>query len=364
MDFYEILWVEKTASNEEIKKAYRKLAMQHHPDKNWWHHESEKKFKEINEAYSVLSDADKRRQYDTFWSVWWGSPFWNSWFNVDVDLWDIFENFFGWWMWNSWRRKKSSVQKWEDIEKEIKIDLKTAIYWGKQKININKLVSCEDCHSEWWKWKKACRECNWTWYVTYTRQSMFWVIQQTWVCGSCNWTGETFEEVCKTCSGKKRINKKHELEVDIPAGIDNGMVIKLEWEWNDWIGTKACWSLFIHFNIAKEEKWLRRNWVDLYFSLEIDVLEAILWSKREISIPILWKREIEIPSWTQVGTTLKIAWDWVKHINNDKKWDFFIELDIQIPKKLSKKENELYTEIAKEKNLSTKSKWLFWDLFG
>lgn len=149
---------------------------------------------------------------------------------------------------------------------------------------------------------------------------------------------------------RKRKLVKKEIEVDIPAWIDNWMIIKITWEWNHWVWTKAHGDLYIRFNVRLEEKGLKRDWNDLYYDLEVDVIEAILGTKKEINIPVIWKRTIEIKAGTQPNTTLKVSWDWVKHINTDKKWDLLINISIKIPKKLSKKERELYEDIAKEKN--------------
>ena len=149
-NYYDILGVSKTATEEEIKKAYRKKAMEHHPDR-WWDAEI---FKEVNEAYSILSDSSKKREYDTYGSVWW-SPFWAWWwFGVDVDLWDIFEQFFGWWWRSSSRRKKQTNFSWEDIETYINIDLKTSVTWWKTKLKFDKYVVCADCNWAWWEWKR------------------------------------------------------------------------------------------------------------------------------------------------------------------------------------------------------------------
>lgn len=368
MDLYSVLWISKNANKEDIKKAYRKLAMQYHPDRNKWDKASEEKFKEINNAYSVLSDDDKRRQYDTFWSVWWNSWFWWSWASwFDVDLWDIFNEFFGGWFgwWRSRTKKRSSEQRWEDLEYTINISLKTSIYWWKEKIEISKMDSCKTCNWAWWSWKKSCNKCRWSWYITYTQKTIFWVIEQTWVCDDCNWTWERFEHICRDCNGQKRIKNYKSIDIDIPAWIDTGMIIKLTWEWNDWIWTTNSWDLYVKFRVEKEEKWLRREWEDLHYDLEIDVIEAILWTKKEVNIPIIWKREIEIKAWTQANTTIKINWDWIKYINSDKKWDLYITLDIKIPKKLSKIEKDLYLQIAKEKKINVNNhKWIFESIFG
>ncbi len=369
MDLYKVLELEKNASKDDIKKAYRRLAMKYHPDRNAWDKDAEKKFKEINEAYSTLSDDAKRKQYDMFGTAWWaawgGNPFWwwFGWAQVDVDLWDIFESFFGGWMWWAWRKKQTTF-KWEDLEHLLNIDLKTSIYWGKEKISFNKKETCAKCDWEWGSWKTTCSKCNGRWQITYTSQSMFGTIQQTGVCDQCSGSWETFSSMCSSCHWEKRKVVKKEIEVDIPAWIDNGMIIKMTGEWNNWVWTKAHWDLYIKFGVKLEEKWLKRDWVNLYYDLEIDVIEAILWTKKEINIPIIWKRNIEIKAWTSHWTTLKIPWDWVKHIDSESKWDLFINLSLKIPKKLAKKERELYEEIAKEKKINVNTGWVFKKMFG
>lgn len=363
-DYYNTLWVEKWATDDEIKKAYRKLAMQYHPDRNNWDKEAESKFKEINEAYSVLSDAWKRRQYDTYWTVWNGG-FSGGGFSWDFDISDIFNSFFNGWEWfsGSRTRKRQTSFRWEDLEYILKIDLETSIYGWTQKIKFDRMETCEDCKWEWWSNKKQCSDCGWGWYVKYRQQSVFWVIEHTWVCEKCEGTWEIMEHVCATCKWKKRLKKSTELEVKIPAWIDHGMIIKMTSEWNDGINTKAKGDLYVKFKVSLEEKWLKRDWEDLYYDLELDVLEAILWCDKEIVIPIIWKRTIKIAAWTQVWTVIKIAGDWVKYIDKDSKWDLFINLDIKIPKKLWKEERELYEQIAKEKSLKVGWKGIFDKLF-
>lgn len=362
MDFYEILWIDKTASKEEIKKAYRKLAMQYHPDRNKWDKEAEQKFKEINEAYSTLSDDNKRKQYDMFWKSW-GNPFWSGfWWWVDVDLWDIFESFFGWWF-SSWQRKQKTEFIGEDIEVNINIDLKTSIFWWKETIKFNRKETCKTCAWEWWSWKKTCTKCNWKWAYTKTSQSIFGMISQTVTCDECYWSWEIFEKVCEDCKWEKRILTKVEYELQIPAWINNWMIIKIEWEWNSWVWTKVNWSLFVKFIVNTEEKWLRRDGFDLHYKLEIEVVEAVLWTTKEVNIPIIWKRKINIKWGTEHWNIIKIQWDWVKYIDSDKKWDLLLEVYIKIPKKLGKKERGLFEEIAKERWLEVNSAWFFEKFF-
>jgi molecular chaperone DnaJ len=245
----------------------------------------------------------------------------------------------------------------------LSIDLKTSIFWGKEKIVFNKKEECPTCHGEWWSGKKTCPKCGGKWQVVHTSQSIFGTIQQTVICNECSGSWEIFENICSECHWEKRILIKKELEIDIPIGIDDGMVIKLTWEWNSWVWTKSKWDLYIKFEVPNEEKWLKRDGINLYYETEIEVVQAVLWTTKEINIPIIWKRKIEVKSWTESGNIIKISGDWVKHIDKDKKWDLFIEVNIKIPKKLSKREKELYEEIAKEKKIDVNKGGVFWKIF-
>lgn len=360
-EYYTILGLSKWASEEEIKKAYRKLAMQYHPDRGW----DAEKFKEINEAYGVLSDPVKKREYDTYGSVGGGSPFWSGWFwGVDVDLWDIFEQFFGGWARTWQRKKKSSNFSWEDIETIVNIDLKTSIIGWKTKVKYDKYIVCSDCNGAGGEGRTMCPDCHGTGYVKYRQQTMFGTIEHTWTCEKCAGSGETMEKVCGTCWGQKRLRKTVELDIDIPAGIDDGMVIRLSEEGNDGIWAKAG-DLYVRFKVNTIEKNLIRKWVDLHLDLEINVIEAILWTTKEVNIPIIGKRNILIEAGTQFGTIIKIAWDGVKFIDRDKKWDLFVNIMIKIPKKLTETERECFEKIAKENKLNVHNKkWIFEKIFG
>ncbi len=361
-NYYDLLWVSKTATLDEIKKAYRKKAMEHHPDR-WWDSEV---FKKINEAYDVLGNEQKRKEYDTFWRVWWGNPFWNWWWGFswwfDVDLGDIFEQFF--WWWQRWSSKKRSDIVWEDLEYILEIDLKTSIIWWKKTITYDKLIVCDDCHWEWWTGKHTCPECSWKWFVKKVSQTIFWMVEQKTTCHRCAWSWEIVDKICSKCNWQKRIKISHSIDIDIPPWIDEWMVIKLEWEWNAWVKNMS-WDLYIRFKVKNSEKNLKRKDTNLYYDLELDVIEAILWTTKELNIPIIWKRNIKIEAWTQVWTVIKLSWDWVAYIQNkDKKWDLFINLNIIIPKNITDSQRECYEKIAKEKSLNVHNKkWLLEKLF-
>lgn len=363
-DLYKILDLDKWASTEEIKKAYRKLAMKYHPDRNAGDSEAEAKFKEINEAYSVLSDSGKRQQYDTFGSTWGGgNPFGGGWFQAE-DISDIFSSFF-WWGFSSGGQRQRRETRGEDLEYDLHIDLKTSIYWGKESIEFNRRNYCKTCDGAGWSGKQTCSTCAWRGQVTQTSQSPFWVIQQTRTCPDCEGSWESFEDVCNECRGEKRTLKKETLDIDVPAWIDEGMVIKLTGEGNAGVGTKTSGDLYVRFSIQSEEKWLTRDGVDLHYDLEVDLIEAILGTKKEVNIPIIWKRSISIDAGTQAQSILKINGDGVKHIDRDMKGDLLIHIHTPVPKKLSKKERELYEEIAKEKKLNVNSKkGVFEKIFG
>ena len=174
-----------------------------------------------------------------------------------------------------------------------------------------------------------------------------------------------FDDICGDCGWEKRSLKKQKIDIDVPAGIDDGMVIKMTDEGNAGVGTKAAGSLYIRFHVTQEEKWLTRDGVDLHYNLDVDLIEAILGTKKEINIPVIGKRSISLDAGTQPESTIKVSGDGVKHIDRDAKGDLLIHIHIPMPKKLSKKERELYEEIAKERKLNVNSKkWVFEKLFS
>lgn len=367
-NYYEILGVDKNASAEELKKAYRKKAMDLHPDRHAWDKQKEAEFKKVNEAYAVLSDPQKKAHYDRFGSTEW--MWWFGWWfsSQDFDISDIFEQFFWGWFgtWRWWWNKKKN-ESWEDLEMNFKLSFWDAIFWWKQNIKYSKKIVCKTCSWIWakpWTEAKTCHSCHWSWYIKSRTQSFFWVIEQNVVCPTCSWQWTIIDSPCQECKGKKRTDVNVEKEIEIPAWIDNWMSIKIKWEWNEWTNWKNG-DLYIVFRVPNQFEWLSRDWDNLHFDLLIDPVEAVLWAKIKEKIPLIGDRTIEIKPWTQDGDILKFRWDWVKNISNDSKWDLFFHINIRIPTSVSKKERELYEQIAKEKWIDyADHKWIFGKIFN
>lgn len=375
-EYYEILEVEKNAETHEIKRAYRKKAMKYHPDRNKWDKNAENKFKQINEAYSVLSDRTKRSNYDRFWKKWvnwmwgswWFSWFWNWWFEVNLE--DIFENFMwgnSWWFSWFWNRNNSNVINWEDILVNIDLTFKESILWKKLKINYSKKVKCKKCSWTWAKDKtdlKACEICNWQWRVKKQVRSLFGIMEQVVQCDECFGSWKIIKNKCKTCNWNKLEFTDTEKEVEIPAWIEDWMKMKLSNDWSEWINSHN-WDLYITVNVKNELKWLTREWNNLLYTINIDPVEAVLWTKKKIKIPIIWNKEINIDQWLQHWEKILFKWLWVTYLWQDKKWDLILTINISVPKRLAKEERELYEKIAKLKKLNIKNKkWFLDKIFG
>jgi len=257
-DYYAILWVSENASQEELKKAFRKLAMQYHPDRapEDKKKEYEKKFKEINEAYQVLWDENKRRQYDAFrkWGFGWfdfGS-FWNfgagSVFDLG-DIFDIFGEFFGWWGgFTRWRKFSKSPRRWEDVIIDLDLTFEEAYKWTKKKIKYKRYIVCPEC---WWRWvakdsqKIVCPVCKGKWVIVDVKRTPFGIFQTQRVCDRCWWEGYIDSKPCPKCNGSWRILTEEELTIDIPEGIRSWEILKIPWKWNAWIYGGPYWDLLI-----------------------------------------------------------------------------------------------------------------------
>ena len=361
-EYYSILSVSREATPEEIKKAYRKKAMELHPDRHGGDKQKEHDFKKLNEAYGVLSDSQKKAHYDRYGTMenhgQWGFGGWFSqWF--DVDLGDIFSSFFGGGFGGASQRRRADV--WEDIEMKLRISLEDAIKGTSRKIEFDKSSTCHHCSGKWWKTEK-CLTCNGKWQVRERVQTVFGMMEQSRSCSTCHGKWEKVTEKCTHCHATGKISEKIEKTIDVPKGIENGMTIKLRGEWNK--GNDGNGDLYITFTVPESEGWLTRDGSDLHYSIHISPAEAVLGVVRNIDLPILGKRSIDIKAGTQHGLVIVFRDEGMERL--DRKWgsgSLQIHIEIDIPVKLSSDQKKLYEAILHSEG-GTMKKWWISEFFG
>ena len=356
-DYYQILGVSRDASPEEIKKAYRKLAHKYHPDKGG----DEKKFKEINEAYQVLSNKERRAQYDRFGRVFEGGEekgfaqgfeegFWErareEGFGFDsFELEDLFESFFGW-----GKRRKRDRLRGEDIELELEIDLKDTLSGVKRKFGLFKQVTCPRCQGSGGEpgySVKECFSCRGTGEVQEIKRTFFGTITRYVVCPECKGEGKIPEKLCNVCQGEGRIENREEIEIYLPPGVDSGQTLKFKGKGNAGRRGGKSGDLYLKILVRPHHLFKRRG-DDLYLKVAIPFSLAVLGG--EIEIPTLEGKKIllKIPGGTQSGKILRISKKGIPHFSGWGKGDIYVELMIKTPKKLTKTQKEILERLKKE----------------
>ncbi len=356
-NYYEILGVSEDASEDEIKKAFRKLAVKHHPDK-WWDQE---KFKEINEAYQVLSDSKKRQQYDAF-RKWWFGGFGDMWgfgwawrwgstvFDVEDIFGDVFGDVFGWWwMWWRWGRASSQPRKWEDLKVSYNIDFEKAFKGDSIEINYTRRVHCESCDGKGVSaesQKTACTTCGGRGAVVQQQRTPLWVMQVQSVCPNCRWAGYQDSKPCESCGWKGLKEKQEKIKVDVPAGIKDKEHLKVPWMWNYWPNKWPAGDLYVKINIMGGEKF-KRSGDNLITEVEIPYYDAVLGGETEVDHPE-GKVKVKIPKGLQVGESIVISWKWFWKwwfwLWN-KRGDLIVYPKIKLPKKLTKEQEDLFQKL-------------------
>lgn len=373
-DYYEILGVPRDASESDIKKAFRKIAHKHHPDQaKGDKKEAEKKFKEAAEAYEILGDKQKRAQYDQFGHAstgagggggqgFGGFDFSGGGFNFGGDaggFGDIFETFFGG---GSRRTKQRRANRGADIEARIKIKFNEAIFGTTAEFKLDRLQKCEHCKgngAEPGSKISKCKTCHGTGEVTVTRQTVFGNMRHTGICPDCNGEGETFEKKCTACHSTGRSRKTEKVKVKIPAGVSNGAVIRLNGQGE--AGTKGGPSgdLFVHIMVEASREFERRG-ADVYSTQSIYMLQAVLGDEIKVKT-VHGDIKLKIPAGTQSHQTFKLKNYGSPKLNSSDRGDHYVKIVVEIPKKPSRKEKELFQELIKESGLKIKKKG---SLFG
>ena len=359
-EYYSLLSVERSASAEEIKKAYRKKAMEHHPDRHAGDKSKEAEFKKINEAYATLSDTQKKAHYDQSGSAeWTGWGFgWFHW-GFDVDLWDIFESFFGW---NS-SRKRAEIG--EDIEIRVKISLEDAIRGTTRIIEFKRKSSCSSCSGNGAKNGseiKTCEECHGNGRIRQKMQTVFGIMEQTVSCPRCSGIGKIITEKCHTCNGRWWEEKGIKKDIDVPAGIENGMSIKIRSEWHT--GRDGNGDLYITFEVPDREAGFIREWDDLHYEVALSPAEATLGTEKTIEIPVLGKKSLHIKHGTQHNTEVVFKHEGLYSLQ--RKWyrgNLIIHLVIDISRKLSEDQKKLYEGLLYTEWGKKLKKWWLDSLF-
>lgn len=353
-DYYEVLGVDKNASEADIKKAYRGLAKKYHPDVNPGNAEAEAKFKEVNEAYEVLSDADKKAKYDQYghaafdptagagggyggFGGFGGGGF-------DVDLGDIFGSFFG--GGGSRQRRNNGPQKGEDIELNVTVDFEEAVFGCKKNVSFQKYAKCASCHGSGSADGKSetCPTCRGTGQKRVVQNLGGMQFQSTVTCDTCRGTGKYIKTPCQKCrgSGFERITKN--LTVDIPAGIDHGKGLVIRGAGNDGKNGGIAGDVYVIVSVRKSSTFKREGY-NLYCDVPITISEATLGA--EIEVPTLEGREkFTIPDGTQTGTTFTLKQKGVPIINSSKRGDLIFRVNVEIPKGLTEKQKDLLRAFA------------------
>ena len=349
-DYYDVLGVDKSADATAIKKAYRKLAMKYHPDKNPGDKEAEEKFKEINEAYEVLSDETKRRNYDQFGhegvngqGFGGAGGFGGQGFGGFDDIFgDIFGDMFGGGFSGGSRQRRRGPERGADIKQRVNISFEEAAFGKKVQVKINRSEECEECHGSGAKpgtTKKTCPTCHGSGTVQSVQRTPFGNIASQRTCSTCDGEGEINESPCNKCHGKGSVRKTKTIEVDIPAGIDDGQMIKLSGQGE--VGEKGGprGDLYIVVNVQKHDIFTREGY-DVYIEMPIRFTQAALGDKLEV--PTLdGKVSYTLPEGTQTGTVFRLREKGIPKLRSNSRGDQYVKVIIDTPKKLNEDQKEL-----------------------
>ncbi len=356
-DYYEVLGVSKTASDDEIKSAFRRMAKQYHPDLHPNDKEAEAKFKEVNEAYEVLSNADKRAKYDQFghaafdpsagggYSSWsgfgGGSPF--SGFG---GFGDIFGDIFGG---GSTRANPNGPIRGENLRQTITISFEEAAFGCEKEIQYRREENCSTCGGTGaapGTQPQTCNVCGGRGSVTKVQNTILGAMQTTVPCSACGGTGKVIKEPCKTCNGNGRVRTFQKRKIKIPAGIDDGQTIRVSGGGDDGLRGGPKGDLHIGIRVKQHKRFIRDG-ADIHQNIEIPVTTAILGGA--INVPTLDKEvKLTIPEGTPAQKTFRMKGFGIQKLNSSEKGDMYVNVTVEIPKKLTEKQRELVAKLAEE----------------
>ncbi len=353
-DYYEVLGLQKGASDDEIKKAYRKLAKQYHPDLHPGDKTCEERFKEIGEAYEVLSDADKKARYDQFGhaafdpNAGYGGD--GGGFGDFGDLSDILNSFFGGGFGGfggGSGGRRSAAQKGENLRVRLSIAFEDAAFGCKREITVPRIEDCETCGGNGCakgSSPETCSECGGSGSVRTQQRTPFGMMASTSPCRKCGGTGQIVNNPCPDCSGKGKVRRQRTISVNIPAGIDDGQTISLRGQGHaGYLGGPAG-DLLITVSV-KAHPLFEREGYDVLLEMPITFSQAALGA--EIEVPTLdGKVKYTIPEGTQTGTTFRLKGKGIQRLNSSSRGDQYITVVVETPKNMSREQKELLRRFA------------------
>lgn len=354
-DLYEILGVDKNCNKAELKSAYRKLAKKYHPDINPDNKEAEENFKEVNFAYEILSDDDRRKRYDTY-----GEASFNSnasgasGFDGFSDMGDIFESFFGSFTgfsgFGSSSRNSNRPRKGQDIEVYLDLEFFEAVNGVEKEIFINVKTVCNVCSGTGAKpgtKKVTCKKCNGRGTIRVQRQSFFGTVVSEELCDECNGTGEVIKEKCEKCKGKKYVLVRKKFTIKVPKGVNTNNIMTLKSQGNCGENGGPNGDIYVIFKVKSHELFVR-NGNNISYELPISFTEATLGA--DVEIPTLEGKEIyTIPEGTDTGTVFTLKNKGISDVNGYGKGDLSFKVKIITPKNLTDKQKELLKEFSNER---------------
>lgn len=363
-DYYEVLGVDKNASDTEIKKAYRKLAMKYHPDTNPGNKAAEEKFKEANEAYSILSDPEKKQRYDQYGFAGTDPNFGASGgFGgfQDVDLGDIFGSFFGGGFGGGSSRRKNGPRRGNDIEERVYLTFEEAAFGVKKKVKIYSVEKCDDCSGSGAQNasdKQTCSACNGTGEIRNIQRTIMGQMVNVSPCGKCRGTGTIITNPCNKCKGKGLVKKSKTLDIDIPAGINNGQTVILRGAGDEGVNGGPRGDLHVTVVIKRHEVFTRDGY-DVHLTVPITFVQAALGA--DLEIPVLdsqkkytpGKITFTVPEGTQPGKEFRLSGKGVPVVHSSARGDMIVTVQVEVPKNLTNEQKEAlqnFAKVSKESN--------------
>ncbi len=346
-DYYEILGVDKNASDAEIKSAFRKLAKKYHPDVSK-EPDAAEKFKEAQEAYAVLSDSSKRAQYDQYGHAAFDNMNGGAGFDFSgFDFSDIFSDLFGGAFGFGGSSRGNGRKRGSDSLIRMNLTFEEAVFGCKKDIDIDTYVSCSECNGKGGKGEKTCSTCHGSGQMTTEQHTMFGTFMSRTTCTTCKGTGHTYETICNKCNGKGRIRENKTLEVKIPAGVDNGNRLRLAGKGEAGVNGGSNGDIYIEFNV-KAHPLFERDDDDIYLKLPITITDAVLGCKKEI--PTLYGNvKLAIPAGSKTNDKHRLRGKGISNVNSGRKGDMYVVIDVHIPKKISRDQKKLFESLAKTK---------------